>query len=330
MFARSGHAKKRLNIWENQIEDNKLEIFTPKELEEYSNRFEVNAGGIALALKDLTKIMETENDSVKLKNALEQILIRHQQFAIGTQEKLNGMNRFYDPTIMNTDTPALKLIEKLEKYDSNAELKKVMPNFNLLFQGPSGTGKTEFAKHIAEQLGKKLLVKRTSDILSKYLGETEKMIAEIFEEAELTDSILFLDEADSLFLDRKGSEKQYQIQHTNEFLMQMENFKGILICATNNKDSMDSAVMRRFTSKVGFSFLTDEGKNKLQELYFGDFEFNELDKEELMRIPNLTPGDFKVVFNKSLLDEDMSSQNIVEALKMEAEYKKENKVKIGL
>lgn len=323
-------ALKRLNIWENQIEDNQLELFTDEELKDYSNRFEVNAGGIALALKDLKKIMEKESDPTMLKKALEQILKRHQQFAIGSQEQLNGINRFYDPTLINTDVPALHILNKLEKYSANEAIKAVMPNFNLLFQGPSGTGKTEFAKHIAERLGKKLLVKRTSDILSKYLGDTEKMIADIFLEAEQTDSILFLDEADSLFLERKESQKQYQVQQTNEFLMQMENFKGILICATNNKDSMDGAVMRRFTSKISFDYLSKEAVVKLANLYFPEVSFTKEQEQRLSALPRLTPGDFKVVFNHSLLEEEMEADQLISALQNEVDYKKENRVKIGL
>ena len=323
-------SKKRLNIWENQITENQIDMFSRVELEEYASRFEVNAGGIALALKDLQQIMQLETDKEKLKLSLEQILARHQNFAIGFRERLNEINRHYDSSLLNTDHSTQLLESKLERWLDSSEIRKVISNFNILFQGASGTGKTEYAKYLAQRLGKKLLVKRTSDILDKYLGGTEQNLASIFYEAEESDSILFLDEADSLFLDRKSADRHHQVQQTNEILVQMENFKGILICSTNNMDSMDSAVMRRFSTKMKFNYLNTAGKIKLINLLFGEFEFSHEDFKRLFAIPNLTPGDFKNVFHKSLLEENLNKEEILEALECEASFKKENKLKIGL
>ncbi|TNF31164.1 MAG: AAA family ATPase [Deltaproteobacteria bacterium] len=321
---------KRLNIWENQINETQINLFTKNELEEYAGRFEVNAGGIALALKDLQRIMELETNTEKLKLALEQILVRHQSFAIGYRERLSEINKNYDSSLLNTDQSTRLLETKLQRWLDSSEIRKVITNFNILFQGPSGTGKTEYAKYLAKKLGKKLLVKRTSDILDKYLGGTEQNLASIFYEAEETDSILFLDEADSLFLDRKSADRHHQIQQTNEILMQMENFKGILICSTNAIDSMDSAVIRRFSIKMGFDYLSSEGKEKLTLLLFDEYQFSKEDLLKVSSIQNLTPGDFKNVFHRSLLEEELNKDDIIEALEKEASFKRENKLKIGL
>src|SRR5690606_37517536 len=99
------------------------------------------------------------------------------------------------------------------------------------------------------------VVKRTSDLISCYVGQSEKNIAAAFSEAEQQGAILFMDEADSLFINRADAYRSWEVSQTNELLCQMENFSGVLICATNFSEHMDPAVMRRFTFKVGFDYL---------------------------------------------------------------------------
>ena len=129
----------------------------------------------------------------------------------------------------------------------------------MLFYGLSGTGKTEFARYISSCLGKDILLKRASDILDKYVGESEKHIKDAFQEAEATNSILLFDEADSFFADRNSVHNSWERTQVNEFLTQMEEFGGILICTTNLKQIMDSAMNRRFHMIVEFKSLTENG-----------------------------------------------------------------------
>jgi len=102
----------------------------------------------------------------------------------------NILRTGYSLQWLNTDIPVERLVERL----------KSRPQGTFCFYGAAGTGKSELARYMADQIGKPLLVKRASDILSKWLGESEQNIAAMFAEAREQDSVLVLDEADSFCL----------------------------------------------------------------------------------------------------------------------------------
>jgi tRNA A37 threonylcarbamoyladenosine biosynthesis protein TsaE len=131
----------------------------------------------------------------------------------------------------------------------------------LCFYGVPGTGKTEFGHHIAKCLGRELIVRSGSDLLSPWVGQTEQLIAQMFEEAadRADEVVLLLDEADTLLGDRSHARASWEISHTNEFLAQMESFPGLFICTTNLLDRLDAAVLRRFQFRLEFEALrTDQ------------------------------------------------------------------------
>ena len=99
----------------------------------------------------------------------------------------------------------------------------------LCFYGPPGSGKTALAEHIASSLGQPLIIRQASDLLGKYIGETEQAMAAMFREAEAESAVLLLDEADSFLQDRRGAQRNYKVTEVNEMLQGMERFKGIFI-----------------------------------------------------------------------------------------------------
>ncbi|HQC99227.1 MAG TPA: AAA family ATPase [Aquabacterium sp.] len=127
----------------------------------------------------------------------------------------------------------------------------------LCFYGVPGTGKTEFGHHIAKCLRRELIVRSGSDLLSPWVGQTEQLIAQMFEEAadRADEVVLLLDEADTLLGDRSHARASWEISHTNEFLAQMESFPGLFICTTNLMDRLDAAVLRRFQFRLEFEAL---------------------------------------------------------------------------
>ena len=159
---------------------------------------------------------------------------------------------------------------------------------NVLLYGPPGTGKTEFAKHLARTLNRKLVIKKASDLLDCFVGNTEKHIREMFKEAEKSNAILFLDEADSLIRDRSGAGHNWEVTQVNEMLTQMENFKGIFIAATNFDGVLYMASRRRFALKVKFGYLKPEGIEKMWQAFFPKVEMPSAAKNLRM----LAPGDF--------------------------------------
>jgi SpoVK/Ycf46/Vps4 family AAA+-type ATPase len=129
---------------------------------------------------------------------------------------------------------------------------------SLCFYGPPGSGKTALAEHIASAMQRKLMIRQASDLVSKYVGETEKNMAKMFEEAQSEDAVLLLDEADSYLRSRRLAERNYEITEVNEMLQGMERFTGVFICTTNLFDELDEAVLRRFSFKIQFKPLSTE------------------------------------------------------------------------
>lgn len=173
----------------------------------------------------------------------------------------------------------------------------------LVFYGPPGTGKTQFVEHMAAQLGIPLISKHASDLMSKYVGDNEKNIANMFEEAINEDAMLLLDEGDSFLRDRSFARSQWEISMVNELLQRMERFPGIFVVCTNLFSGLDAAALRRFTFKLEFNelnmnqrwdmFVNEAGlKNELATL---NPDTKEKWWERLAFMQLLTAGDFATV-----------------------------------
>jgi tellurite resistance protein len=211
-----------------------------------------------------------------------------------------------------------------------AALKK-RPEGLLAFYGLSGTGKTQLAEHIAGELDKPLIMRRASEILGKYVGESEKGIAEMFAEADAENAILLLDEADTFLRDRTMANHQWEVSVVNELLQRMERFKGIFIIATNLFEQLDSAALRRFPFKLEFLPLTEEQRWSMflteteMAAKLDSMEPAEIQdiRDRLNGLDRLTPGDFATVKGQCLLlDEQLTAEEWLDQLTLEIEMKK--------
>jgi AAA+ superfamily predicted ATPase len=136
----------------------------------------------------------------------------------------------------------------------------------VLFSGPSGTGKTMAAGIIAGELGLDLYKIDLSTVISKYIGETEKNLSRIFEEAETSNAILFFDEADALFGKRsevRDSHDRYANVEVGYLLQRMEEYEGVAILATNLRKNMDDAFVRRLHFTVEFPFPDQQDRHRI-------------------------------------------------------------------
>jgi ATPase family associated with various cellular activities (AAA) len=137
---------------------------------------------------------------------------------------------------------------------------------NVLFTGPSGTGKTMAAEILAHELSLELLQIDLSSVVSKYIGETEKNLSAIFREAEQSQSLLFFDEADSLFGKRtevKDAHDRYANIEVNYLLQRVEQYEGVVVLATNLQRNLDDAFLRRIKEVVDFPFPDDKLRERI-------------------------------------------------------------------
>jgi hypothetical protein len=210
------------------------------------------------------------------------------------------------------------------------------PHGSLCLYGLPGTGKTQFAEHLATELARPILIKRASEILDKYVGESEKRIAEMFDEAEEEDALLLLDEADSFLRDRSLSRHSWEVSTVNELLQRMERFSGIFVCTTNLFSQIDAAALRRFTFKLELLPLTIDQRWQMfcKELGLPSLAMSEalhsVYEERLALMQDLTPGDFATVKRQcQILGEDLSAEQWLEQLEIEVRAKARSDSRVG-
>jgi hypothetical protein len=244
-------------------------------------------------------------------------LVEESQRALGRDktEELRSSVTKYDLGLLN-------IRSKFSPEQVIDALKK-KPQATLCFYGLPGTGKTQLAEYIADKLDKPLLVKRASDILSKWVGENEQNLAEMFREASAEGAILLLDEADSFLRDRAMSKNSWEVTMVNELLQGMERFKGIFICASNLFSQLDAAALRRFTFKFNFLELTESQRVKMFANESGvELTVDDPMHFELLKIAHLTPGDFATVKRQAaLFDATLSAKDWLAQLEEEAKAK---------
>src|SRR5436305_7677089 len=135
-----------------------------------------------------------------------------------------------------------------------------------IFTGPPGTGKTRWASVMARELDMELFRVDLSRIVSKWIGETEKNLGKVFDEAQRSNAIILFDEADSLFAKRtdvKSSVDRYANLEVNFLLQRMEGFGGVTVLTTNFEDTIDTAFKRRLTFRIRFEKPDAEARGAL-------------------------------------------------------------------
>ena len=321
------NAAQRNTVWRNQVERLELgDLISETKLSDYAAKYETSAGGVAVVLENVKRM----NPSPEAVDGLVNKLMKTHCRLMGI--KVEGRFLSEDGySLAGLNIRGKVGLEKIESSIRNYldgtsnEAGGIRPRMNLLLFGPPGTGKTEFVRHLGRVLDRKVLVRKTSDILDKYVGETEKQIAASFRQAEAEHAILFFDEVDGLVQDRKGASQSWQIPQVDEFLQQMEGFDGVMIAATNLCQDLDIAMMRRFTFKLEFDYLDDAGK----KLFFERMFKSTLTADEfadLKKLRNLTPGDFRTV-QQELFYLGGTSTNLdrIEALEKECALKKDGR-----
>jgi SpoVK/Ycf46/Vps4 family AAA+-type ATPase len=198
--------------------------------------------------------------------------------------------------------------------------KSKIKNYSLLLYGAPGCGKSYFGDYLAQELGMPVLRKRASDMLSRFVGDSERLISDAFKEAIEKNAILILDEADSMLTDRSKAKQDFQVSSVNTMLTCMEKHPLPFICSTNLKEWLDKASMRRFTFKIKYDEMEEKQLLAGIKEYFGDVK---VEKEDLKDLKHITAGDFPLVKKKIdiLEDSNYTKDNIIEGLLFEQKEK---------
>ena len=285
-------------------------------------RFARLAQDEALADGEKPAAIDVANIAPPQQHRLERLIerqLKNADVALGTQQPSGGRRNVttYDLAMLNVESRfALpRIVEAL----------KVRGHGSLCFYGAPGTGKTALAEHMAEALERPLIIKRASDLMSKYVGETEQKMAAMFREAELEKAVLLLDEADSFLQDRRGAQRTYEVTEVNEMLQGMERHNGVFICTTNLLDSLDAAALRRFTFKIEFRPLTATQREQMFtiEALGGDAALMDVGIcQRLARLTQLCLGDFAAVKRQTdILASELSADEFLAQLEAEHRIK---------
>ncbi len=206
--------------------------------------------------------------------------------------------------------------------------RKVKPGYRVLFYGPSGTGKTLTAGLLGKQFNKDVYRIDLSQIVSKFIGETEKNLESVFKKAENKNWILFFDEADALFGKRtnvQSAHDKYANQEVSYLLQRVEDYNGLLILASNFKNNLDDAFIRRFHSVVHFPMPNAHERYLLWEKSLPEalkidkaIDLEQLaDKYELSGASILNAIHFAALQCYSRNDSTMYQTDIIEGIKKE-------------
>lgn len=228
----------------------------------------------------------------------------------------------YDPAFIQTDSNVQTLAAGLQ----------AAPAARICFYGAPGTGKTAYARWLAEALGKPLLVKRASDLLSMFVGGTEQLIAEAFEQAQADDAVLLIDEVDSFLQDRREAKRSWETTQVNEMLTQMEAFEGIFIASTNLLHGLDAAALRRFDMKVKFDYLKPEQSWALLQRHCSQLGWpapHEALRTRLRILPRVALGDFALAMRRHRFTPFSAAEDLVAALEAECALKEGGKAPLG-
>ena len=285
------------------------------QVEELARRYPVSPGQLATAVRAASMLDQNGRDD--LHATLQQLLEPIQELLGGRVSHKGPLLdlKTYRLDILNTTVDLPAVADRLSRWRPGDG-----PGVSFCLYGLPGTGKSELVRYLARRAGRPLHRHPASDLLSMWVGGTEKRISAAFRNAEKEGAVLLFDEADSFLRDRRAAMHSWEVTQVNEFLQQLEAFRGIVACTTNLKDDLDAASLRRFVFKIELRPLRPEQARvlfdiTLKRLSSSADRHHPGELQELDQLGNLTPGDFAAVARRlSAMGEDVDAATLLSGL----------------
>ncbi|MEJ7601059.1 MAG: ATP-binding protein [Kofleriaceae bacterium] len=320
----------RLEIWRKELADHGASS-SSADLAPLTARWRIGPGTIHRVVAHVTEGGVTELTTPVIDHAVSQHLERR----LGdVAEKVRYLPQMAD-MVLPTD-----ILDSLKEFLSRMRLhRKVFEEWGMsrvastgrgitaLFQGPPGTGKTMVAGALARELGIELYRVDLSRVMSKWIGETEKNLGNVFSAAEEGQAIILFDEADSLFTKRtevKSSNDRFANLEVNYLLQRLDSFIGIAILTTNFGAGIDSAFKRRLAFRIHFPIPDEEQREQLWRTHLPSTlpTTDDLDLGDLARKYPLTGGSVKncvmrAAFLAAAENVTLSQDHLLRAVRLE-------------
>ena len=298
----------RARIWTRQLERHGIEA-EPHEAHALATEFEATPGVAAGA----TAAARLGGGDIEAVRRGVQSLSR----VLSCAKPPQGTPTRFDLGLVHADVDPCVFADRLERSGER--------RFSLCLHGSPGTGKSALVRYLAERLELEVMQRRASDLISMWVGETEKRIAAAFAEALDTGAFLVFDEADSLLADRRFAHRSWEVSQVNEMLTWMESHPLPFACTTNFGEYLDPATLRRFVFKIQLDYLAPTQAEAAFRGYFGLTP-----PAEVAALTALTPGDFAVVRRKAeILDRLDKPEALAAMLRDECDAKPDRPRAIG-
>lgn len=266
-----------------------LQSISPAWVDKVSRQTDITPRQIENSIR-VAKLAQTGQQN--LEQVVDRLLNSYLQHS--GQSKGLSLPACYDPSLVHCDYPIEQLIENIG----------LVSDLKLLLHGIPGTGKTAFAQYLLQTLQQPYLMVRSSDILGRYVGQSEQNIAKAFQKAHEEHKAIIIDEVDSLVSSRAELSESWQRTMVNEFLTQLEHHPGRVFATTNFMTQLDPAVYRRFSAKIELRPLAP---CQAEQLFAAVAQEHQLQQDiaqeqiqgQLGSLSNLTPGDFHAVARRA-------------------------------
>ncbi|MFG6468405.1 AAA family ATPase [Roseateles sp. BYS87W] len=231
-------------------------------------------------------------------------------------------NIAFDTAFVNADLDLSRLVDGLQRSRMG----------RMCLYGPPGTGKSAFARWAAERLDIPLIALGCSDLLSPWVGQSERNIALAFRKAQSEGGLLLIDEVDALLRDRSRAGHTWEHSLAAELLTQLEAFDGLSIMTTNLLDSLDPAALRRFDIKIKFDYLKPAQSTALLEHCCAALGLDAPQQwlaNKVARVGMLAPGDFAAVLRRHAIQPFERPEDLVFALEGDKSLREANRPSVA-